>query len=490
MNPPRTGNPPPLIRWLEKRFSRRPPRLAFPAQASAAASDSRPLKDGATVAVVGGGLAGPVFARQLLALTRERGPAVRVVLFDQTDCNYCAGLMTALARSSLLALCDLEVPEEVILTEIEGCIYLNSSGSTVVNAEHPLVSMLRTDRFGEAGFDDALKYRILAGMEAERERLEIIEPVTVSEIQIPRQEGSGWVGYRHQGERRRLEADVVVMACGLRSLNRPMMNDFIAQTGYVTPKLMDASVTEIDATEARHNLLGKRALIVDNLVPEAMVAIIPKRPTWITVSSLHRRLTREDLTRLFAHPAVKRWIDLPRPASSLRCNLICPARVFTAPAKNFYGDGWLALGDLNGYGRVLKDGYFASMVGASLAARTLAFWGSSAKALAGHYHAPLARAFPPYDNRAGMALFYLNERLSRRRWFPPLFLEAARAEEDRNPYGGLVHAGLRSLLTGAISYRTGGLIFLAGLFHYYCLHPGQLLSHFFFGSRDSEGLLR
>ncbi len=471
----KTGSP--LIRMLERMLSRRPPRLE--AIAAAAGPGDRPLQDGMTVAVVGGGLAGTLFARQLLTYTQARGPAVKVVLLDQTDCNYCAGLMTSLARSSLLSLCGLSVPEEVILTEIDGCIYVNDAGSSRVDVGSPLVSMLRTDRFGEAGLDNALKYRLREGMGNAPNRLQIIEPVTVSEIGLPGADGKGWVGYRQEGERRRLEADVIVLAGGLRSLERPLMNDFIAQSGYAPPKTMAASVTELDATGARHNLLGNRAMIVDNILPEAMVGIIPKRPNWITISSLHRRLSREDLNLLFAHPEVKRWIDLPQPASSLRCNIICPARVFTNSAKNFYGDGWLVIGDLAGFGRVLKDGYFASMVGAGLAARCLAFHGSSRKALARHYHAPLAGLFSPADNRAGMALFYFNEIFSRRRWFAPAFIEAARGEERRHPYGGLLHLGLRALFTGEISYRFVGLLFIAGVFHYYLLRPGQLLKYLF-----------
>lgn len=432
-----------------------------------------------TVAVVGGGLAGPIFARQLLAFTRNRGPAVRVVLFDQTACNYCAGLMTALARRSLASLCQLEVPQEVILTEIDGCIYLSDAGSTEVAIDQPLVSMLRTDRFGEAGFDNALKYHLLSGLEEEKARLEIIEPVNVNEVRPPSADGPGWVGYRFQGERRRLEAEVIVMACGLRSLDRPMLRDFIAQTGLVPPPVMEASVTEVDATGALHNTLGKRALIADNIVPGAMIGIIPKRPTWITVSSLHRRLSRDDLNLLFGHPEVKRWIDIPHPANSLRCNTICPARIYVGPARNFYGDGWLTIGDLCGYGRALKDGYFACMLGASLAAECLAFWGSSQRALARHYHAPLAHHFPPADNRAALALFSLNERFSQGKRFPPILMEAARAEEQRHPYGSLLHIGLRALFTGEISYRRLGLIFAAGLAQHYLPRPGKLLRHLF-----------
>ena len=155
------SNIPPFVSWLERLLCHRPPQLSQPTgnrsfdAARHGGQASRPLKDGMTIAVVGGGLAGPLFARQLLSYTRENGPYIKVVIFDQTDCNYCAGLMTFLAGSSLQSLCGLTVPEEVILTTIGGCIYVNSSDSTCITVNNPLVSMLRTDRFSEAGFDDA-----------------------------------------------------------------------------------------------------------------------------------------------------------------------------------------------------------------------------------------------------------------------------------------------------------------------------------------------
>ena len=44
-------------------------------------------------------------------------------------------------------------------------VFLNSSGSLVYPLDPPLVSMLRTDRFGKPGFDDSLKKRALEGLE-------------------------------------------------------------------------------------------------------------------------------------------------------------------------------------------------------------------------------------------------------------------------------------------------------------------------------------
>jgi len=506
------SNIPPFINWLERKLCHRPPLLSQAgddAPALDGGQAGRPLKDGMTIAVVGGGLAGPLFARQLLALTRERGPNIKVVILDQTDCNYCAGLMTALAGSSLQNLYGLSVPEEVILTTIGGCIFVNSADSTCITVNNPLVSMLRTDRFGEAGFDDALKYRLLTGLEDMKERLEIIEPVTVNEIRVPQGEAPGQISYRRQGERRTLEADVIAVATGLRTLDRPMMHDFIAQTGFRPPETMIASVTEVDASGARHNVLGNRIIIADNLLPNTMVGIIPKRPNWITVSALHRRLSCEEIGQLFTHPQVCRWIDIPHAEAALRCHTVCGARVCTTPAKNFYGDGWLVLGDLTGYQRVLKDGYSACMVGSTLAARCLVNYGASAKSLARHYHIPLARAFSARDNQRGMALFYLNERLASRGrrarraeggslvypefsrgsegGFPALLMEAANAEQQKHPYGGLVHAALRALLTGEISYTALAPMLVAGLVGYYAPRPARLLKHLFARIPNPQG---
>jgi flavin-dependent dehydrogenase len=466
---------PPLIRWLEHTFCRKPSRL--PLLHTRAGPTDRPLRDGMTVVIIGGGIAGPLFARQLLTHTRETGVNVRVVILDHVDCNYCAGLMTSLARETLTSVCSLDIPREVILNEINGCVFINRAGSTSVNVNSTLVSMLRTDRFGEAGFDNSLKYQLLSGIESERERFEIIEPVTVSEVRAPTADAPGWVSFRQHRERRRLEADVLVMASGLRSLDHPMMDSFIAQTGFVRPRTMTAGVTEIDASNARANNLNGKALIVDNIIPDCMVGIIPKRLTWITVSSLHRRLDRNEVAALFAHPEVKRWIDIPDPQTHLRCNAICPALVCLSPGRKICGDGWLVIGDLAGYGRVLKDGYFACMIGASLAAQALAFSGSSARALDRNYVDPLARTFSPRDNRTGAFLFDFNERLARAGWFPPALMEAARAEEHTRPYGGLIHTSLRALLTGEISYTTLTAILVAGLAKYYAIHPGRLIKH-------------
>lgn len=462
-----------LVTLIERHFARRLTALAGGAPRPRPPGDSSRsgLRDGASVVIVGGGVAGTAFARRLLALTRG-GPQVQVTLIDQTYCNYCAGLMTGLAQQALLHLLDLRVPEHVVMTRICECVVVNRRGGIAVPVDVPLFSMLRTDRFGEPGFDDSLKAQVLERMPGEASRFHLHFPAIVTEAVPARPGARARVTFRSGQHVHRVEADVLVVAAGLRSLGRRMMRRFAAAGGYRPPPMMAAGVTEVDTSDAALNRLGERVLIVDGIVPDAVVALIPKRPNWVTVTSLQRPLRAADLDRLFAHPVIQRYIKLPKVPAHLRCRTVCPSWVFTGPSPAFYGDGWLALGDLTGYGRVLKDGYFAAMLGADLAARCLVTHGASRDALARHYHRPLRRLFT-WDNAVGMGLFRLNARIGEAAWFERMLTEAARAQSDSR-YGGLIHAGLRALFTGELSYRLIGALICAGLLQHYLLRPGDL----------------
>jgi 2-polyprenyl-6-methoxyphenol hydroxylase-like FAD-dependent oxidoreductase len=452
-----------LLARLERRLSR-----PIPTPQPIRRRDGLP--PGTRIAVIGGGVAGTAFVRRLLTLSRQSGRPLDVTLLDQIDCNYCAGLMTRLARETLRSLYDLEVPEELILTRVDHCVYLNRYGGITVRVDEPLITMLRTERFGEVGFDDSFKYRILEGLPGVNGELHVLDPASATEIIPPSAGRPGRVRYRERGHLQTLEADVIVVATGLRSLERQVMQDFIARTDYQPPPLMPASVTEVDASDARLNRLGDTTLIADSLLAHGFASVIPKRPNWVTVTSLQTSLDRATLDALFAEPALRAYIDLPLVSHHLRCRVVCQSRVFTGPARRFYGDGWLLLGDLTGYGRVLKDGYFAALVGADLAANCLINYGASAAALARHYHRPLRHHFGK-DNAVGMFLFRMNDRLGRRAWFGRWFMTAAQAEEAGDPRGGPLHAAVRAILTGELSYAAIGLLIVAGLLRFAVTRP-------------------
>jgi len=460
----------PMIRWLEQRFTRRPPVDDFPVP-----DNITGLPDNSAVVIVGGGLAGTAFARQLLMLCDKEKKKYHVYLINSTGCNYCGGLVTDLALKTMGGLYNQGISEGVVLKKIRSCNYINNESSVKIRMRTPLMATLRTSRFGILGFDDSLKERILEGLDEEiRSYLRIIEPTLVNKLTPPTETGNGcWrvtLSIRgDDGKNQTIDCHLLVLATGFRSLNRPMLSEFARVTGYIPPPVMAASVTEIDTSSARYNNIGKDMFIIDGILPDAVIAFIPKGKKWLTMTALGKMVTKEDLKTLFSHQAVKKYLDLDDPGEHLRCRTICPASIYTGAARNFYGDGWVMLGDLTGYGRVLKDGYFASFLGSYLAAHTAVYRGIDKVTWDKYYHRPLQQF--ETGNRIGMFLFKLNFRLNNKAWFNRLFIEAARQEGNGDSCGGPIHAGIRGIANGKIPYGLIGIFFVLGLVNYMVRHP-------------------
>ncbi|MHB8928070.1 MAG: NAD(P)/FAD-dependent oxidoreductase [Bacillota bacterium] len=483
-----------LIRGIENVFGRRSP-AAYRIRRGLARGRGGPSHDlgglpaGTHIIVIGGGIAGSAFTRQILRLSAEAGLDVRVTLLNSTACNYCGGLLTRVSRDTLETLIDFRIPTEQVLGHIEEEVYVTQAGETQVPVGFPLYSILRTDKFGYPGFDDTFREEIRASEYAGL--VEMVEPAVVTKIERVPGAGGGPSGaasplrwrvthHRYVPSRgfiaHHIEGDVVVLATGLRSLRSKLLREFANDQGYGPPPMADASVTEVDSTGAAVDRLEGRMLILDNVVPGLMAAIIPKRPGWLTMTSLGRVLTREDIATLFADPHVRKYIDLTDAPERLRCKSICPALIYTGPAAGFYGDGWLAIGDLTGHGRVLKDGYFSALLGAHLAAVALLEHGASREALARHYHRPLKHFNA--DNRVGMFLYHADQRLMRTSWFPRFLVAAAKEEGPPAAYGGAMRAAVRGLSTGEMSYRWMLAFFAAGLIRSLALRPFRVAAGF------------
>lgn len=450
-----------FIEYMEKNYSPKVPMRTV-------SSQQKPvIKNGTKIIIVGGGIGGSSMARELLILATRENIDIEINLVNSNTCNYCGGLITNLAQGTLQEIYQLPVPKELILKEINTCIYVTNEGSVEIDLKKKMIATLRTSKFGILGFDDSIKNRITEGLGPKAlAMLKIFEPALVRKIFAPETKESKWkVQLSRMDHNNRpivLEGDVLVMASGFKSLNRPMMKDFERQTGYIPPPLMEASVTEIYTDEARNNNMQDQVIIVDNIVPGAVIAVIPKSNYWVTVTSLGKKLTPSDIDLLFSAEAIKKYLDLPSASNYLRCRTICPAQVFTGSSTKFYGDGWVAIGDLTGYGRVLKDGYFASFFSSQLVAHTLFYHGSQASDFRKHYHRPLKKFL--LDNRFGMWLFNINLWLGQFSWFRKLLLAVGQLEGEKNPTGGFMHSATRALATGDLSYRLITLFYILGFF--------------------------
>ncbi|MCL5105152.1 MAG: hypothetical protein M1133_13715 [Armatimonadetes bacterium] len=457
---------PALIRLIEERYGRKPPTQAEWRPEGIARHG---LKDGFSIAIIGGGIAGPAFAMRVLSLASELGIRISVTLISRPSCNYCGGLVTNLSLKTMREFYGYEPATDVILSKVEEVILVNPRGNAKVAFESPLASVFRTSRFGQVGLDDNFRQSILAGLpKSAGEMLSVMEPAVATSVELPSKGRRGAVTCMRTSGEERVEADLIVLATGLRSLESKLVGSFRQVSGYKPPKVMPACVTEVDLSNGGSSSIGPRMLILNGIVKGSVVALIPKQHNWITIAALKKVLTMDDLHRIFDHPAVREFVQIGNLEESLVCNKVCRSGVFTAPARNFYGDGWVVLGDLTGCGRVLKDGYFAAFLGAELAAHTAVFHGCSREAFARHYHAGMKRFEP--DNRVGMKLFMLNTLLAKSDCYNRMITDAMLAE-GKQGYGGLAHAAFRALSTGELPYSLIALLFFSGLGSWMLKHP-------------------
>lgn len=194
-------------------------------------------------------------------------------------------------------------------------------------------------------------------------------------------------------------------------------------------------------------------IIADDIISGAVVGLVGKGDNWLTVSALQKVPTIDDLEKLFSHPCIKKYVDLENVKDSLKCGIICSANIFTAPAKNFYGSGWIAIGDLTGYGRVLKDGYYHSLKQAYLAAHSIVYGGIAKEDFEKNFEPKIKSQV--FDNMIGMRLFYLNERLEKFSSFKKFYIKAGRSK--------YIKTAIKNLVTGELSYEMIGLFIVLGL---------------------------
>lgn len=444
---------------IEKYFSLRPHdfRLRF--------RGTRPrIPSGSTIAVIGGGIAGIVFSRILMILSDLLGHPLTIVMLDRRSCNFCAGLMTDLALQTLQRLCNLTISESVVLSRLNSIVFMNSCGCSQFNLRRPLLTMLRTGRFGIKGFDDDIRERVAEALPNLETQFTVVESASVTSMVLPEYSRGkkGIIRYSHDSREHELEADVVVIATGLRSIGSPLIEAIHRDAGYRPPPLMPASVTEMDLSGAIHNTIEDRMFIIDNIIPGKLLGLIPKEMQWLTISSLGCVITNDDLNKLFSDERMRKFVHIADPVSALKCRRICRASVFTGPARNFFGDGWVAIGDLTGLGRVLKDGYFAALKQASLAAETIFFCGPDRGSFFRHYYLPVMTNV--FDNCLGMALFHLNEWARQKEFYNTMIIRSCGADTcsvEEESYMGIA---LRSLATGELPYGIIAVLSLLGAF--------------------------
>jgi flavin-dependent dehydrogenase len=403
------------------------------------------LVDGSRVCIIGGGPAGSLSALHLQNFARKRGMQLDITIFEPRDhtargargCKGCAGILSTRLLNGLATL-DISLPEEVIQSELHA-YSIHVDGDTIhiqqPDARRRIASVYRGGgpHTPPNGTPESFDRYLLSQACANGARLVQASVRKVENERLPVVSTA----------RESYPAELVVLATGMSS-----HNPFTRAFGYRGP------LNEIMVQEEVLRPEGWPAdeVIVYLKQPVGMVfgVLIPKGKC-LNVSLLGRGITQDAIIKfidsLGVGPGHRSMVGL--------CG--CAPRIAISPAKNFYGDRWVAVGDA-AVSRLYKDGIGSAFFTAKNAMQVAISDGITKDAFRKGY-GPYCKSIA-YDNFYGRILFRLWEITVRspfllESWKRALYREIDLPEEQR------IHMRiLWGMLTGDESYRKLASLFL------------------------------
>lgn len=352
------------------------------------------LVDGSRVVIVGGGPGGSFTAIHLLNFAAQANLKLDVLILEPRDfttpgpkgCNKCAGILSSTLLSHLGSL-GLELPDQVVQAELTNyTLHLDDLELTLQkpDSSRRIASVYRGSgpRLGgpdrPSSFDTwLLEQAVSRGARLERARVQDVLPGERPKVVLSKDES--------------LSADLLVLAHGVNSRLQidplwdylPPRTEAMAQDEAPVPDgLLDSSV---------HIFFDyPPGLIFGCLIPKGRYANISLLGHKLRPSSVEQFLHGHDLDKLII------------PGQSLLCG--CAPRVAVSPAKNYYNDRMVAVGDA-AVTRLYKDGIGSAFVTAREAARTAVQRGVSRRDFAAGYR-PACRRIA-VDNAYGRLFFHI-----------------------------------------------------------------------------------
>ncbi len=323
-------------------------------------SDSGPLR----VLIVGGGPAGSACALSLVRQASRMGRRVKVTLFEHKSFgmhyNQCMGVLSPPIAQIMQDCLELSLPEELIQRKIKGywlhtdrrSIYLTDFSSA--NPEPSLV----TRRVFLDGY-------LLA--KVQKEGVDIF-PTRVTDMEFNDDRVNL---YAESGS---FEGDILVGAFGL---DRQMCEALEHKTGYRPPDFLEAVVTKMHPGQELVNSFGDQ---IHAFLPRRkeieFAALVPKG-NHITAIAAGRKVTSSTLREFLASPVCLRVLKF-----SYQVKDVFKGSFPICPAKHFYGDRYITIGDSAGLVRPFKGkGINTAILSGYFAAKNILERGVSRKAL-------------------------------------------------------------------------------------------------------------
>jgi flavin-dependent dehydrogenase len=418
------------------------------------------LKDGATVAVIGGGPAGAFFAIHLLRKAREAGRTLKVVIFERhrsvglplarcgaegwKGCNYCAGGISPKLHDVLEEL-GLRLPEEIIQCRIDS-ISIQGFWKNIeleVPAGRKMLSVYRGSR-PHARFEGYKNFDSFLLDEALQAGAGLISGEVIDVAYA--QNGKPVIRYRLAGTELQLEADLAVFAAGVNEevgvpLSRSRMLQSLRRMlpRFRPPRVRQALIFELEVKpRVPANLLGTVHFVEygSQALPLEMCSLVPKRG-FITVVLVGAGVDAGgDLGESLR--IAKRFLELPHirklvsPGVQINTACVCRPNMVIGSAEHPYGHRIAAVGDMV-TARLYKDGILSACQTSRALAETVIRLGVDARSLAEGY-VPTLRRFR-WGNRLAAFVFLLHRLFFSSSVLSRILYQAVITERKSTPIG-------------------------------------------------------
>ena len=402
------------------------------------------------VAIIGGGPAGGSFALYLLHYCAAQGFRPQITVFAERNvaasgpkgCKGCAGILSQVVLKKLQEL-GLILPSQIIQAHIEQ--YIVHSPYISISMSNPekgaeIVSVYRGCGPRTCGWGIPMGFDGWLLQEAEK-RGARIDQQRVTHVYLEGERGI-------KVSESRLAYDFIILAAGVNT--KPVR---ISGLDYSPPetRVMDEEEL-IDESGQLGAWLGQRAHVF--LLPRSGLvfgSLVPKGFS-INVSVLGSGKYPVSVNDFLRNGLVRQILP-----GNYRRGCGCRPQAVIRPARNYYTDGFVAIGDA-AVSRLYKDGIGSALLTAERAARISAMEGISRQDFKNHYE-PFCRRMAR-DNRWGKLLFALND------WGKDskTFLMAQRrlivGEQKNTRSGQPFTRAAWGMFTGSYTYRQiAGMVF-------------------------------
>ncbi len=381
------------------------------------------LRNGAKIAIIGGGPAGSFFAHFALLYAKQLGIKISVTIFEKRifakkgakGCNMSAGVLSE-ALINKLSEQNIRLPSACIQQEIDGYFLQAPEYGIPLHYPYPphktnIVTVFRGSGPKFANYDIGKSFDHFLLEHAQDLGADVVlHPVT--NIQIPKDpKDLIKLNYGEEALKAEHAADLVVGAFGVNSDTLYELNKL--GFGYVPPKTVQSCIMDIYPTRTVNNALYGKNIYVFSLGSKFIkfASFIPKGD-FLTICLVGKRdMDKAQLHTFLNHPKIQKMLPKDWDDPKKRC--VCFPRIPLNHARHPYTNRFAIIGDA-GISRTYKNGIDSAFTTAQLVAKTAFERGVSEKDFEEGYFKP-AKMLLGRDNVYGGIILMANDIMSRQK---------------------------------------------------------------------------